>query len=421
MLPEGTMLGRLTIDEVFVDYDGPQLFSCSDDRKRPRHLIAMHAPATDGADNWLYVYVGVRRLKKITAGCITLHAAFSQPKDGKVLIVSFGPDGASTVRARQASQVPDDWFPLRGERLGDPGDGRLLAGDIALGNAEQLPSFMRAPAPMWEMTPTVINYLRGMRTPVTEVTKRTGRSVIDIVFRPLGDRSEMPAGILGTFLLSIQGAVEALAPSSPPGLKATAAAEFTRLTALPAFPGSFGVRLDTQDPRLFPDPRVVLALKRMATLLASSSDHDAMRVLLKDCGQRGALKFRAFAQALGKSDSDVSVEIGIPNEPAISAASLTRRQVTVLVDFLKAEAASSQETFTFRGRLVGVTLGTKFFALEDDERIVSGRIAEATLASMDGKVIGAQYVASITAITDMNDATGLERTKHVLNTLELVG
>jgi len=421
VLPEGTSLGRLKMDEVFVDYEGPQLFSCSDDRKRPRHLIAMHAPATEGQDNWLYVYIGIRRLKDVTAGRVTLHAAFSQPQDGKVHVASFRPNGDVTVQPRLASEVQDDWFPRRGERLGDPGDASAPAEDVVLGNAEQLPSILRTPAPMWEMSPAVINYLRGMRTPVSEVSRRTGRSVMDVVFRPQGDRSEMAAGTFGGFLLSAQGALEALAPPPPMGIKALAASELTRLNALPVFPGSFGVRLDAQDASLFPDSRLVLALKRLATLLASSGDHAAMRALLKDCGQRGAWKFRTFALALGRSDADVSVEIAIPNEPPISVASLTRDQLSGLVEFLKIEAASAQETLTFRGRLVGFIQKTKFFALENDERILSGRIAPAALPSMRGKVIGAQYDAGITAITDMNEATGLERTKHILNSLDLVG
>jgi hypothetical protein len=204
-------------------------------------------------------------------------------------------------------------------------------------------------------------------------------------------------------------------------MKATAASELTRLNALPAFPGSFGVRLDTQHASLFPDSRLVQALKRLATLLSSSGDHAAMRTLLKDCGQRGAWKFRTFALALGRSDADVSVEIAIPNEPFVSVASLTRDQLSGLVEFLKVEAASAQETIPFRGRLVGFIQKTKFFALENDERILSGRIAPAALAPMKGKVIGALYDASITAITDMNEATGLERTKHILNSLDLVG
>ena len=230
----------------------------------------------------------------------------------------------------------------------------------------------------------------------------------------------MPAGILGSFLTSAQNVVEALAPPLPTGAKGPSALELSRLDALPAFPGSFGIRLDAHEASLFPNPRLIQSLQRMAELLSASPNRDAIRHLLKEVGQRAASKFRLFVQALERSDSDVAVEIGIPNHPEFGGASLTRKEVYDLAEFLKAEVSSIEETFTFQGQLVGVTLPNKFFALEYDDRIVSGRIADAALAAMLGTVIGNRYHANITAITDINDATGIERTKYILNSLEPV-
>lgn len=422
MLPEGTILGRLKIDEVFVEYDGPQLFSCSDDRKRPRRLLAVHAPLTEAGDNWLYVFIGARRLRDVVLGKVTLHAAFSQPEDGKIRVVCFNPDHLPIVRSVAASQVPEAWLPTSGERLGEPGnslfDDAQLGEKVDVSEPKQLPSLLREPAPMWEFDPAVIDYLRGKKTPVAEASRRTGRAVFDVIFKPRGNRSEMPAATLGSFLIAAQNVVEALAPPLPVGSKGASAYELARLDALPAFPGSFGIRLDTHEASLFPNPRLIQALQRMIDLLSAPSDRDAMRGLLTEIGHRAASRFRLFVQALERSDSDVSLEIGIPNEAAVSGTSLTRQEVYNLAEFLKAELASTQETFTFRGQLVGVTIPNKFFALEDDDRIVSGRIADAALAAMFGTVIGNRYDANVTAITDINEATGVERTKYILNSLE---
>ena len=178
MLPEGTILGRLKIDEVFVDYHGPQLFSCSDHRARPRHLLAVHAPKTEAGDNWLYVYIGLRRLKKVAQGKVDLHAAFSQPENGKIQAVCFMANGATYVRAVKVFQVPDDWLPMQGERLGDPGAADLLSGDEQpeepsdVSDPDELPSVLREPAPMWEFDPRFIDYLRKKRTPVDEASRR---------------------------------------------------------------------------------------------------------------------------------------------------------------------------------------------------------------------------------------------------------
>ncbi len=418
MLPEGTVLGRLKIEEVFVEYDGPQLFLCSDHRARPRHLLAVHAPRTEAGDNWLYVYIGLRRLKKVVQGKIDLHEAFSQPEYGKIQAVCFTPNGETFVRPVNVVQVLDDWLPMRGERLGNQQDEELLFEQaVEVFDPDELPTQLREPVPMWEFDPAVIDFLRGKRTPVAEASRRTGRVVFDVIFKPRDNRNEMPAGVFGSFLISAQNAVEALAPPLPPGAKGASASELSRLDALPAFPGSFGVRLDAHEASLFPNPRLIQSLQRMAELLSASQNRDAMRGLLKEVGHRAASRFRLFVQALERSDSDVAVEIGIPNHPEFSGASLTRKEVYDLAEFLKAEASSTEETFTFRGQLVGVTLPNKFFALEDDDRIVSGRISDAALAAMFGTVIGNRYDANITAITDINEATGIERTKHILNSL----
>lgn len=131
---------------------------------------------------------------------------------------------------------------MRGERLGEPGNSYMLLDDAQLGELvgvsepEELPSLLREPAPMWEFDPAVIDYLRGKRTPVAEVSRRTGRAVFDVIFKPWGNRSEMPAGTLGSFLIAAQNMVEALAPLLPPGSKGASASELARLDALPAFP-----------------------------------------------------------------------------------------------------------------------------------------------------------------------------------------
>ena len=426
MLPVGTKLGVLRLREVFVDYDGPQLFSCSD--QAGRHLIAVHAPATSEGDNWLYAYISRHRLQSVRAGLTSLRQAFAQPEDGRIQIVVFDFEGMARVKTVIPGELSDNWYPHDSERLGDLDEDQLVEGELLpYANAwngdisPDIPDFLRNPAPMWEVSPELLNFLRTRRTPVSEVARRTGRSVVDLVFKPPFDRSEMPASVLGNLLLAAQGAVEAFAPPLAPGSKGMGARELSRLDALPVFPGSFGLRLDAHEANLVPNPRLVEALQRLVSLLAAAGDPAKVRVLLRECGPGAAMKFRSFAQAIEKSDADLSVEVGIPFTEETSSAQVSRRDVAQLVELLNSEAALSQETFVFRGQLVGVTLGTKFFALEDDERIVSGRIAEAALASMFGKTIGDHYDANITAITDISEVTGRERTRNILNGLEPIG
>ena len=428
MLPEGTPLGELRFDEVYINYDGPQLFSCMDAQNR--HLLAVHAPSTSDGDNWLYVYISQQRLRAVANGLVTLHAAFFRPQDGKVQLVVFDAKGMALVKTVQPNDIPPDWYPVEGEKISVQ-DNQFLAsaenasftntvtatGGLDL-DLSDIPSFLIDPAPMWEISREVLNYLRSKRTPVIEVARRTGRSVVDLVFNTALDRNQMRAEVLGNLLLAAQSLVEALTPPLPSGLSGASAREVVRLDALPLFPGSFGLRLDTHESYLFPDSRLVEALQRMFALLNSSKEPTAMRGLLSEYGPKATSRLRNFANTIYRSDADLSVDIGLPTESSALSTSLSHVEVSSLIAFLKEEATPTQDSFTFRGHLVGVTLKTKFFALENEERIVSGRVADVTLASMVGKTIGDQYDAVITTITDYNEATGMERVRNILDSLE---
>ena len=424
MLPEGTKLGFLRLGEVFIEYDGPQLFACDDEQGR--HLLAVHAPATSRGDNWLYIYISLDRLRQVKGGLLTLRYVFSRPEQGFVERVVFTPSGATEVMPVEPAALPRDWFPARGERLGEE-DALEQVTNLERFSAtanyvdlEDLPPFLLSPTPMWEMSPRVVTYLKSKRTRVADAAARSGRSVIDLVFKTPLDRSEMPAGILGNLLVCAQSAVDALTLPPSFGSRKLSHREAGRLDVLPFFAGSFGLRMDTHQAGLLPDPVVQTALERLTKLLAAASSVTEMRQLLAEVGPKAAFKFRKLAIALEKSASDFSIEVGVPNEAESTAVELSYRDLASLVEFLKEAAAESQEILLFRGNLIGVSLRTKFFALEDLERTISGRIADEFLPSMRGKTIGNDYMSTLSVISEINDATGQERVRHVLTNLQTI-
>lgn len=420
MLPTGTPLGELTISEVFIDYDGPQLFSCTSNCGF--QYIAVHAPMTEHMDNWLYVRVSMRRLEEITAGFVTLRNAFAKPEGGGLWLVSFRNDGSALAETVNPLEVEEDWFPAAGERLSDfPIAAYASTGNIGdLNLAEFLPSFLVAPAPMWEFSGEVLAYLRSRRTPVAAVAARTGRSVVDIMLKRGDHRTDLPAATLGKLLVSAQQVVDGLAPDYPAGVKVAAIRDASRLDALAFFPSSFGIRLDTHDATLFTHPAVATALERMVALFSAASDVGKLGSLLQECGPKAAIRFRAFARAIEKSDSDVVIEVGVPGRSEPAKATVSKVEVGRLVKFLDTEARQVTDHFAFRGSLVGVSLRTKFFRLEDDDKEFSGRIADDYLSSMTGKKVGVRYDARITSVTDINESTGEERVRFTLTGLKEV-
>ena len=420
MLPTGTLLGELTINEVFIDYDGPQLFSCTSNSGFK--YLAVHAPMTEHMDNWLYVRVSMRRLEEIAAGVVTLSDAFARPGDGALWLVSFKDDGSTLAETVNPLEVEEDWFPAAGERLGNlsiavaesTGD----TGDVNL--TEFLPSFLVAPAPMWEFSGEVLDYLRSRRTPVAAVAAFTGRSVVDIMLKRGEHRTDLPAATLGKLLLSAQHVIDGLAPDYPAGVKVAAIRDASRLDALAFFPSSFGIRLETHDATLFTHPAVATALERMVALFSAASDVEKLGSLLQECGPKAAIQFRAFARAIEKSNSDVMIEVGVPGRSEPATATVSKVEVGRLVEFLDTEARQVTDHFVFNGSLVGVSLRTKFFRLEDEDKEFSGRIADDYLSSMTGKKVGVRYDARITSVTDINEPTGEERVRFTLTDLKEV-
>ena len=227
MLPKNTKLGLLTFGKIYVDYDGPQLFSCvSEDG---RIFLVVHAPEVGDRDNWLYVDISPERLSSVELGLLTLREAFAQPANDTVHVVSIKPNGRASVSSRAASNVDSSWYPDEGERLSGPPTSHAVpieaiaqtGSNIFLGNArlDLVPGFLVDPPLMWEIDPTILAYLRSRRTPVEYVAERTGRSVVDLMFNRDEHRTELPVATLGNLLSSIQRAVDGLVPELPAGAK----------------------------------------------------------------------------------------------------------------------------------------------------------------------------------------------------------
>ena len=113
-LPE---LGRLKILETYEYYDQPVLFSC---KNAAGHLyLVVAADETDQYDTWLYAGVSEARLNLVRSGAIDLHDAFANPESGFLVraIVPYDHQAEIQTDSIPPDQIPDDMFPVAGERL----------------------------------------------------------------------------------------------------------------------------------------------------------------------------------------------------------------------------------------------------------------------------------------------------------------
>lgn len=105
-----SLLGRLRIDEVFVRFDGPRLFSALNEAGQ--RYMAVFAEETEDAEVFLYAPVSEDRYRAIRSGGLPLRAAFSDAQDGRVFVVTSSTEEADQrVEEWEAERLPSDWLP----------------------------------------------------------------------------------------------------------------------------------------------------------------------------------------------------------------------------------------------------------------------------------------------------------------------
>ena len=117
MLPEGTLLGELEIEEVFVYFDFPRLFSCKNEKGQI--YLALSVEETDEITKWLYVSLSNPRLEKIRWGEISLREAFQNSDGGNAYIVTVPASKFNQSFSDEISSesIPENWLPKIGKKL----------------------------------------------------------------------------------------------------------------------------------------------------------------------------------------------------------------------------------------------------------------------------------------------------------------
>jgi Family of unknown function (DUF6575) len=115
-LIESKELGPLEFIDLYLDYDGPRLFSCKDGRG---HLyVAVWVHESETSDVWLYAPVSRKRLLDIEADNVDLRSAFAATESGKVLKLSNSHESAPPlIETIDCSDIPEEWLPLAGSSL----------------------------------------------------------------------------------------------------------------------------------------------------------------------------------------------------------------------------------------------------------------------------------------------------------------
>jgi hypothetical protein len=112
-------LGSVEVLDVYVEHDGPRLFSCND--SRGQLYVAVWVDEIDSAEVWLFAPVTLQRLNELEADEIDLRRLFAETQSGNVLQVTSSHDAAPpSVATVDCAAIPEEWLPTAGASLSEP-------------------------------------------------------------------------------------------------------------------------------------------------------------------------------------------------------------------------------------------------------------------------------------------------------------
>lgn len=114
--PVGTLLGNLVIDELFIDYDGPKLFTCFDEYGS--FYLAVFADEDDDAEIYLYAELSPAQLDILRTGQISIREVFKNPLYDNLWIVRRSLTTTEGVAEQVSPEaINENWLPSQDARL----------------------------------------------------------------------------------------------------------------------------------------------------------------------------------------------------------------------------------------------------------------------------------------------------------------
>lgn len=121
VFPVDSPLGELSIDEILVSYDGPKLFTCTNQLGNWYVALSVDESDDGATETFLYAPTEEADVRAITRARMPLREAFVEPAEPHVWVVVMNyVDGSSQVYPKLASDLDDAWLPSPGAVLEPP-------------------------------------------------------------------------------------------------------------------------------------------------------------------------------------------------------------------------------------------------------------------------------------------------------------
>lgn len=384
-LPRNSVLGELSLDETFVFFDGPRLFTC----RSLTDQIYLVAWAEEGAesDRWLYAPISQSRLNLVRSGGITVRSAFEQP-EGFLYAVTVADDDTvdEIVEPLSPGSLQDSWLPGEDYRV-------------------NLPTTTGRPA----LSPSEIN----------RRAKQEHRTRLKIELNhPQVFRSEAPTREVGEILILTQKlldnvglALNSESDPSPYGRVPADVADKMASDVLAFEAASFVIELGaTTLDDLFGDSLFADSTKIVLDLLNPSLRSEDLTDLLSQIGIRASKSFRRFVVGLADSGADIVVAAASANID-YTEQNLSSERLETLVSILN-RLVPDEEVSEIRGRmtLFAYNADRNTFGLHDSDGLTyQGSVDERVSNQYRNPTINERYDVVILATGVLDELIGERR------------
>ncbi|NAS98150.1 DUF6575 domain-containing protein [Pseudomonas syringae] len=391
-LPQGTHLGKLSIESVFYFYDIPRIFTCINNAGARFLVLSTFDDYDDYA--WLYLPISADRINSLLAKYLSLREAFVNPEDGFLYVVETHRSKTAKVTYIFPEIIPEADLPSPSAYL----------------ETQEKPRFGL-----------------GVIDPDL-AAKSTKREVYNLHFYPWDTAlPELDAKSLGLILTTFQELANSLGQycRGDVTLKGSIPADIldqTKFKATQIFDGSFGIQLKSKSiSDLLGDSLVSDVLMELTDLVGSRDNEDSISNKLHQLKGRVASKYRAFLREVSKLDSPMKLHWGSPNGERGNVLTLSRHEIRKAFEVVSKIDTDMSESVVFKAELLGLDVQTKIYRVKHiaDSEVYSGKISPDSLGGVQNSKINGIYTVTLKKVIETNFSSGSEYTKWLLVSLIL--
>lgn len=392
-LPENTILGQLSLGEVYVRYDGPKMFTAN--ALSGQTYFVLMADEDSDQETWLYMPVSTPRSLMIRSGGIELNKAFREAEG--VVYVVYQPllEGFEvTVHPENPKSLMEDWLPRNGLQLNFQTD----------------------------TLPSAKNDIQ-----IEELAHQELRTRVRIEVELGVNRTEAPIRKIAELLLATQNVYDNLGLQEmgfdlsrrqriPPAVLQQMQSEIVEVAA-----ASFMIELaSSQSDYVFGESAFSKVTGTLLDLLNPELVEESLFARLSNLQPRGARSFRAFVDGLEKTGGDIQF-ISAGMSFSTIRRILPHQRIVFLKEILHYLVPNKEFEIRGRMRLFLVNYDGKKFGLHDQsqDQFYRGSISEEAHLQLNHAEVNELYDVVLSVYPKSDSATGETIAEYVLDNLTL--